>query len=217
MRCAGGSGRVRSAVFLDRDGTINAMVCDADHGVVDSPATPEQFQLLPGAAEAIRRINEAGLLAVVVSNQPGIAKGRFRREHLDAVTDKMTRKLAAAGARLDAVYYCLHHPEAVVEGFQTVCDCRKPKPGLLIRAGQELQIDLAHSFMIGDGLNDIQAGAAAGCRTIWIGRVRCDLCEVMGRANIAPDAVAATLIDAVESLLRGRFADGDLSRLGKFA
>jgi D-glycero-D-manno-heptose 1,7-bisphosphate phosphatase len=208
---------VRSAVFLDRDGTINAMFTDPDHGLVDSPATAEQFHLLPGAAEAIRRINEAGLLAVVVSNQPGIAKGRFLRAHLDAVTDKMTRELAASGARLDGVYYCLHHPDAVVEGYRAVCECRKPKPGLLRRAADELSIDLAQSYMVGDGLVDIRAGAVAGCRTIWIGRRRCDVCEVLSREGAAPDASAATLGEAVECLLRGRPVDGDLSRLGKFA
>jgi D-glycero-D-manno-heptose 1,7-bisphosphate phosphatase len=207
---------MRRAVFLDRDGTINAMVCDPDHGVVDSPAVPDQFRLLPGVAEAIRWINESGLLAVVVSNQPGVAKGRFRPEQLDAVTDKMRRDLSAAGARLDGVYYCLHHPEAVAEAFRLACDCRKPKPGLLRRAEQELEIDLAHSFMVGDGLNDIQAGAAAGCRTVWIGRRRCDVCEVFDREGVAPDASAATLFDAVKSLLRGMLADGDLSRLGEF-
>lgn len=208
---------MRKAVFLDRDGTINAMVADPDHGLVDSPATPEQFHLLLGAAEAIRRINEAGWLAVVVSNQPGIAKGRFRRAHLDAVTEKMTRDLAATGAHLDRVYYCLHHPDAVVEEYRAVCDCRKPRPGLIGRAVRELQLDPAHSCMIGDGLNDVQAGAAAGCRTVWIGRRRCDVCEMMSREHAAPDAVAGSLIEAVESLFGERFAHGDLSRLGKFA
>jgi D-glycero-D-manno-heptose 1,7-bisphosphate phosphatase len=194
---------MRSAVFLDRDGTINAMWCDPDHGIVDSPATPEQFHLIPGAAAAIRRLNAAGLLTVVVSNQPGIAKGRFRQAHLDAVTEKMCRELAAAGARVDAVYYCLHHPDAVVDALRVTCGCRKPKPGLLLRAAEELDVDLPRSYMIGDGVIDMQAGAAAGCRTVWIGRPRRDACAVFEGAHATPDASAASLDVAVERLLVG--------------
>ncbi len=193
---------MRRAIFLDRDGTINAMSYDPDHGLVDSPAMPEEFRLLPGAGEAIRMINEAGFLAVVVSNQPGIAKGRFIATHLDAVTQKMHQDLAGCGAKLDGVLYCLHHPQAMREEFRVVCDCRKPRPGLLIQGARALDIDLKHSYLVGDGINDIQAGAAAGCRTVWVGRRRCDICEVMAGEGAAPDYSAGTLREAVEVILR---------------
>ncbi len=194
---------MRKAIFLDRDGTINALAYDSDHGLVDSPATPEEFHLLPGTGEAIRQINESGFLAVVVSNQPGIAKGRFTARHLDAVTRKMHRDLARFGARLDAVFYCLHHPDAVQEEFRITCTCRKPKPGLLTQGARSLDIDLGRSYLIGDGINDIEAGAAAGCRTAWVGRRRCDVCEVMASKAVAPDHSAATLHEAVDIILQG--------------
>ncbi|HEX4841666.1 MAG TPA: HAD family hydrolase [bacterium] len=193
---------MRKAIFLDRDGTINALAYDSDHGLVDSPATPEEFHLLPGTGEAIRKINENGLLAVVVSNQPGIAKGRFTAGHLDAVTRKMHQDLARFGARLDAVFYCLHHPDAVQEEFRITCTCRKPKPGLLTQGARSLDIDLGRSYLIGDGINDIEAGAAAGCRTAWVGRRRCDVCEVMASKAVAPDYSAATLHEAVDIILQ---------------
>src|SRR6266571_8902579 len=101
----------RRAVFLDRDGVINAYAYNQEFGTVDSPANPDEFALLRGAAEAIAQLNKAGLLAIVVSNQPGIAKGRFTPKLLEAMTDKMKRLVSGAGGRLDAVYYCPHHPE----------------------------------------------------------------------------------------------------------
>lgn len=194
---------MRRAIFLDRDGTINAMAYDPDHGLVDSPATPDEFHLLPGAGAAIKRINEAGFLVVVVSNQPGIAKGRFTLSHLDAVTRKMHHELARSGARVDGVFYCLHHPEAVRDEFRIDCPCRKPKPGLLLQGARSLDIDLKHSYLIGDGINDVEAGAAAGCRTAWLGRRRCDVCEVMAGNGAVPDYSAATLREAVDIILQG--------------
>lgn len=189
---------MRRAVFLDRDGTINAMVHGSDRGVVDSPATPDEFQLLPGAGDAIRMINEAGVLAVVVSNQPGIAKGRFSPNDLEAVTRKMHEELAHSGARLDAVFYCLHHPDAVREEFRIVCACRKPKPGLLVQGARSLDIDLQGSYLIGDGINDIEAGAAAGCQTVWVGKARCDVSGMATSGGVVPTYSAATLREAVD-------------------
>ena len=202
---------MRRAVFLDRDGTINAMVHGPDHGVVDSPATPDEFQLLPGAGDAIRLINEAGLLAVVVSNQPGIAKGRFSPTDLEAVTRKMHDELARFGARLDAVFYCLHHPDAVREEFRIVCACRKPKPGLLVLGARSLDVDLQGSYLIGDGINDIEAGAAAGCQTVWVGKARRDVSGMATSRGVVPIYSAATLREAVDIILLGRREHEDLS------
>ncbi len=192
---------MRRAVFLDRDGTINAMVRGPHDGRADSPATAEEFHLLPGAGDAVRALNEAGLLAVVVSNQPGIAKGRFGPSQLEAVTRKMHDDLARCGARLDAVFYCLHHPEAVREELRVACACRKPRPGLLLQGARALEIDLAGSYLVGDRITDIEAGAAAGCRTILIGRPHSD----------TADYSASTLRDAVDVILQGERRHGDLS------
>jgi D-glycero-D-manno-heptose 1,7-bisphosphate phosphatase len=192
---------MRRAVFLDRDGTINAMVYHPEFGLVDSPANPDEFQLLPGAVEAIRRINAAQLLAVVVSNQPGIAKGKFTPALLDAMTGKMKHLLAQQGGHLDAVYYCLHHPEALLPEYRMVCTCRKPQPGLLLQAAEALEIDLAHSFMVGDSIKDILTGQAAGVTTFFLGSGKCDACREMERLGASPDYIVRDLGEAVTMMV----------------
>lgn len=186
----------RKGVFLDRDGVINAYTYNAEFGTVDSPAHPDQFVLTPGAAEAIARLNEHKLLVVVVSNQPGIAKGKFSRSLLDEVTGKMKRQIEEASGRLDAVYYCLHHPEGTVEQYRGVCDCRKPKPGLLLQAARELQIDLAQSYMVGDGIVDVLAGRQAGTRTIFVSPRRGYVLSELERQNAWPNAIVSNLSEA---------------------
>ncbi len=192
----------RRAIFLDRDGSINGMIYNPEFGLVDSPQNPQQFQLLPGAAEAIRLINEMGFLAVVVSNQPGIAKGKSTPALMQAMTEKMHQQLAENGARLDAVYYCLHHPEAVLEEYRVACNCRKPKPGLLQKAATELGVDLQASFMIGDGLTDVLAGKAVGCTTIFLGNRKCEICGMMEELGAWPDFQAPNLLEAARLIHR---------------
>jgi len=188
----------RRAVFLDRDGVINAMWDDPEHGTVDSPLNPEQFRLLPRVGEAICLLRNEGFLCIVVSNQPIVAKGKSTPSLLDAITERMHSDLAKAGAKLDAVYYCLHHPQAVLEKYRSECECRKPKPGLLIKASRELDIDLARSYMIGDGLSDIEAGCQAGCTTILLGGGKCYVCKRMQTLNVMPDLIARDLFEAAE-------------------
>lgn len=150
------------AVFLDRDGTINQYV-----GFLKRP---EDFQLIDGAAEAIRRINRSGCLAIVVTNQPVIARGNVTWEQLDEIHRKMETLLGQEGAYLDDIFICPHHPDSGFPGeipaYKIQCDCRKPKPGLLLRAAEKYNIDLAKSWMIGDRQSDMEAGKAAGCRTV---------------------------------------------------
>jgi D-glycero-D-manno-heptose 1,7-bisphosphate phosphatase len=189
-------------VFLDRDGTINGMVYNPEFGLVDSPQNPDQFQLLPGVGESIRLVNEMGFLAVAVSNQPGIAKGKCTPAVLEAMTAKMHHQLSGSGARLDAVYYCLHHPEAELEEYRLICDCRKPKSGLLRRAAEELGIDLEASYMIGDGLTDVLAGKAAGCTTIFLGNRKCEICGKMEELGAWPDFIVPSLLEAVTVINR---------------
>lgn len=189
------------AVFLDRDGTINVMVSHPGDSP-DSPAAPEEFALLPGAAEAIRRINMAGYLTLVVSNQPGIAKGKLTGELLEAITRKMHQELARAGAHLDAVLYCVHHPQATLESYRISCECRKPKPGLLLRGAAAFQVNLRNSYMIGDTARDVVAGAAAGCRTVWLGERASPVWAGFAREAVEPDHIAAGLHEAVDIILR---------------
>ena len=157
--------RPQKAVFMDRDGTINKYV-----GFLRNI---DDLELLPGAAEAIRRINHSGYLAVVVTNQPVIARGEVTYEQLREIHNKMETLLGREGAYIDAIYYCPHHPDKGFEGevkeLKISCGCRKPKPGMLLQAAEDLNIDLSQSWMIGDGENDIRAGQAAACRTALIG------------------------------------------------
>ena len=155
----------QKAIFLDRDGTINKYV-----GFLRNI---NEFELLDGAADAIKKINAYGYLAIVITNQPVIARGEVSFEELERIHNKMETLLGKKGAYLDAIYFCPHHPHKGYEGerpeLKFDCDCRKPKPGMLLKAAQDFNIDLAQSWMIGDGENDIRAGQNAGCQTAFIG------------------------------------------------
>lgn len=157
--------RKQKAIFLDRDGTINKYV-----GFLRDI---DDFELLEGVSEAIKMINDSGYLAIVVSNQPVIARGEVSFEELNEIHNKMETLLGNKGVYLDAIYFCPHHPDKGFDGerieFKHECDCRKPKPGMLIKAAKEFNIDLGKSFMIGDDENDVLAGKAAGCESFIIG------------------------------------------------
>lgn len=192
---------MRRAVFLDRDGVINAMVYNPTEASWDSPYTLEQFQLLPGVTKAIRLINDLGLLAVVVSNQPGVAKGKCSAPFLEALNLELRARLAQEGAHLDGIYYCIHHPQAQMETLRVECGCRKPKPGLLLRAAEELNIDLGRSYIIGDRAVDIQAGLAVGCTTILLRQDADD--PLHSPDGPRPHWTAADLLAAVSRINKG--------------
>jgi D,D-heptose 1,7-bisphosphate phosphatase len=200
---------MRRAVFLDRDGTINRMVYNSEFGLVDSPANPDEFDLLPRVGEAIHRINQLGFLAIVVSNQPGIAKARFSMPLLEATTSKMHLELERADARLDGVYYCLHHPQARLEEYRLVCECRKPKPGMLRQAARDLEIDLSRSYLIGDGVTDLLAGQLAGSQTIFLCSRKCYVCDEMARQQVQPNYVVANLSEAVHVIEKVERGEGE--------
>lgn len=157
---------MQKAIFLDRDGTINKYV-----GFLRSA---EEFELLPEICDGIKAINASGYLAIVVTNQPVIARGEVTVAQLQQIHNKMETLLGEHGAYLDAIYYCPHHPHKGYVGeipeLKIECDCRKPKPGMLLQAAEDFHIDLGQSWMIGDGENDILAGKAAGCKTVLLGQ-----------------------------------------------
>lgn len=173
------AGRVKSknlkykqkAVFLDRDGVINRYV-----GFLRNI---NEFELLPGVAEAIQKINESGYLCIVVTNQPVIARGEVTVAELDEIHNKMETLLGLKGCYVDAIYYCPHHPHKGYEGevpeLKIDCECRKPKPGMLLKAAVDFNIDLGNSWMVGDGENDMKAGKKAGCKTAYIRREEKDV------------------------------------------
>jgi D-glycero-D-manno-heptose 1,7-bisphosphate phosphatase len=135
----------------------------------DSPRSVEEFRLMPGAARAIRMLNDLGLPVILVSNQPGVAKGKFSVGDLDAMTGRMKADLGEARAVIDGIYYCMHHPQAIDGNYRTECDCRKPGSGLLTIAASEMALDLHGSYMVGDQCRDIVAGRNVGCTTVLVG------------------------------------------------
>jgi D-glycero-D-manno-heptose 1,7-bisphosphate phosphatase len=190
------------AVFLDRDGVINELVYFPELGIVDSPLNPDQFRLIPRAAKAIRRFNELGLKVIVVSNQPAIAKGKMTMKLFEEIRAKMINMLRDEGARIDGEYYCFHHPEAKLPEYRVSCDCRKPKPGLLLTAARDFKLNLRECYMVGDGLTDVIAGRSAGCKTILIGSLKCDVCKLMDVMGVKPDYIVPSLNHASEIIER---------------
>ena len=180
----------QKAIFLDRDGTINKYV-----GFLRNI---DDFELMDGVAEAIRKINESGYLAIVVTNQPVIARGEVSFEELEEIHNKMETLLGKEGAYLDAIYYCPHHPHKGYEGerpeLKIDCECRKPKPGMLLTAAEDFNIDLSRSWMVGDGENDIKAGINAGCKTVLLSN---------GNESYGQTVTATSLAGFTHSLVQG--------------
>jgi D-glycero-D-manno-heptose 1,7-bisphosphate phosphatase len=152
--------RRKPALFLDRDGVI----LEEAHYLSD----PDQVRLMAGAAEALARVRRAGVPVVVVTNQSGVARGYFPENRVAAVHVRLNEILAPCGAEVDRFYFCPHHPKEGIGSYRLACECRKPAPGMLLRAAAELHLDLSRSFMVGDKICDVQAGARAGCRTILV-------------------------------------------------
>lgn len=186
------------AVLLDRDGVINALVYHEDAGVIDGPFSRSQFKLLPRVPKAIRLLNDLGLGVAIVSNQPGIAKGHLKPEMLKVLERAMLSQLRSAHARIDRIYYCLHHPEAKVRKLRQRCHCRKPEIGMLEQAAVDLRVSLEECYMIGDGIGDLLAGYRAGCRTIFTGRWKCEICQFTEAPQVRPAFVAKDLWEAAQ-------------------
>ena len=182
---------MKRAIFFDRDGTLNEEV-----GYISDPA---QIRLLPGAAEAVRSTQAAGWLAIVVSNQAGVGRGLMTEAQVQAVNARFEALLAAGEARLDALYYCPHHPQGANEAYRVVCDCRKPAPGLLTRAAAKFSIDLSKSYVVGDKTTDVQLAQNAGAGGILVrtGFGADQLLEAQ-REGLTPLYVAGGVREAVE-------------------
>ena len=151
---------LRRAVFFDRDGTLNVEVGHLRR--------MEHFEMYPFAARAVQRVNDAGRLAIVITNQSGVARGYFPEQHVHTANAKLIRHMEAGGARIDRIYYCPHHPEGPVEKFTMTCNCRKPAPGMLEQAAREFGIELGQSFVVGDRFVDVEAAHRAGARPVLV-------------------------------------------------
>jgi D-glycero-D-manno-heptose 1,7-bisphosphate phosphatase len=202
------TGKAR-AVFVDRDGVLNDLVYDREEGRVVSPFSAKQLRVFPFVADAVRALrDELGFKVIVISNQPGVAKRQFTLAELERMNAKIGRELAEHGTELDGEYYCLHHPDALIKKYRVVCDCRKPKPGLLIRASREKEVDLEGSFFVGDALSDVKAGKRAGCKTILVGHVTTFLGILIDKEAATPDYVVGSLKEVPQLLKEVGLGDG---------
>jgi histidinol-phosphate phosphatase family protein len=183
--------RSRRVLFVDKDGTL---IEDLPYNV-----DPARVRFAPGAREAVRRLGAAGIELAVVTNQSGVARGYFDEADLERLGRHLAVEISANGGRLAGFYVCPHLPDGVVPAFARDCDCRKPMPGLLLRAADELRVDLGESWFVGDTWMDVAAGAAAGCRTILVGPEWQD--RSTHPAGIVPDAAVPDLLGAAELVL----------------
>ncbi len=190
----------RPAVFIDRDGTLTEEVGYVNH--------PSRLRLLPRSTEAIRRLNAAGVAAVVVTNQAGIARGYFSEDVLRATHEALVARLKDGGAHLDGLYVCPHHPTEGQPPYRAACECRKPAAGLLTRAAAELDLDLAASAMVGDRASDLVPARTVGARAVLVltGYGLGEWEHQRAHFRVPPEPVAGDLLDAVDWILAGRAA-----------
>jgi len=186
---------LRRAVFLDRDGTVAEEVGYVNHA--------SRIRLLPGSAGAVKRVRDAGFLAVVVTNQAGVARDYFEEFVVHQANRRLVELLEREGAALDGIYYCPHHPREGAPPYRQDCECRKPRPGMLRQAAQDLGIDLTRSYMVGDGVVDVGAARAAGVVPVLVltGYGRGHLEHRRSRWTVEPEHIAEDLSEAVEWIL----------------
>ena len=190
------TGGARRAVFIDRDGTISEEVGYVNHVT--------RYRVFPFAAEALRLLHDAGWLAVLVTNQAGVARGYFREELIGEVHARLAAELGRGGERLDAVYYCPHHPSVGEPPYRQDCDCRKPRPGLIRRAAEDLGLDLAGCWMVGDRYSDVELARNAGVRSALVltGYGRGELEHQSHVWPRRPDLVAENLLEAAREIVK---------------
>ncbi len=184
---------MKKACFLDRDGVV---IQEKNY-----LSTPEDVELIPGTAEALKLLKSAGYCCIVVSNQSGVARGYYSEDSIKLVHGRIDELLAESGAEIEAYYYCPHHPDGKVEEYTGNCDCRKPEPGMFIQAANEHDIDLGESIMVGDKLSDIRAAENAGCKTAYMVRTGHGEVEISEK-DTSGIIIAADILDAVKKFLK---------------
>ncbi|HLX63517.1 MAG TPA: HAD family hydrolase [Planctomycetota bacterium] len=189
---------MKRAIFLDRDGVLNELVLNPKNGEHESPHDVADVHMLPGAAEAAKKLQDAGYVLFIVSNQPSYAKGKTSLEQIQAIERLVESHLRESGVEILRAYYCYHHPDGIVPEYSGACRCRKPKPQFLFDARDEFGIELSESWMIGDQDTDVQCGRRAGCRTVAVAN---PLSAHRRPGAEKPTLTARDLADAVEKIL----------------
>jgi D-glycero-D-manno-heptose 1,7-bisphosphate phosphatase len=188
-----GGGEPMKLIILDRDGVLNEMVVDSEHGTIDSPLHLSQVKIIPGVPGALRKLTDAGYLLAIASNQPSAAKGKTTRDNLDAVHSEVLRLAQSEGGKIESSHLCFHRSE-------DLCACRKPLPGLLLEAMQRTGALPSQTWMVGDGVTDVRAGQAAHVRTAFLGPNKCDICKIFEQNSLAPDLRCPSLVAFAEEI-----------------
>lgn len=194
---------MKKVLFLDRDGVLIELVYDKTLGIVRTPLNVQELKVTPFAIEFLYETKNLGYSTFIVSNQPDIALGRISQKTFDVFHKKIISLFNTPNISIDGYYYCFHHPFARVAQYKKNCDCRKPKPGLILRAQKEHDIDLSHSWIIGDGVNDIIAGHEAGCKTMLLtNSLESGYLSIIQKqlGSIQPTNIVKTLKEAISDL-----------------
>lgn len=194
---------MNKAFFIDRDGIIVEMVYDLENGTITTPLKPKNVSLVYGIGELLYFTKKLGFLNILISNQPNIGLKRISEKNFRTVQRKILQELKKEGIVLDGEYYCFHHPHAKIKKYAVNCNCRKPKPGLLLQAAKDNNIDLKKSFMLGDGVNDVIAGNKSGCKTILFANLlEAEYLRLIEKQlkGIKPDYIIKKLTEAIKIL-----------------
>ena len=171
-----------------------------DHGYVDAPSSPQQFKIIKGVTKAMTIAKKLGYKVIIISNQPGMAKGYYNKKTFDAIREKMHKEFSKDNAEIDDEFYCLHHPNAKLSRYRKKCHCRKPNIGLIKKAAKIYNLDIKKSYFIGDGMVDMEAAKKANCKSIFVGNINSTVTELFNKKNIHPQYIARNLLDAINFL-----------------
>lgn len=186
------------AIFLDRDGVINELVYFREEGISDSPNSADQFRLINGVGNALKNLKELGYKLIIISNQPGIVKGKYTLDEFSKIQQKMEWEIKQYNVILDDQFYCLHHPNAAIQEYQINCECRKPHTKLVLDAIKKHNIDIDKSFLMGDGMADMELAKKMNCRGIFIGNINSAISKLFKDKGMIPFYIAHDLHEASE-------------------
>lgn len=181
---------------MDRDGVINEMVYVKEHGYVDTPSATKQFKLIKGVTKAVKILKKRGYVIIIISNQPGIAKGYFDKKTFESISKKMNKIFLKFNTAIDGEFYCFHHPNAKLKKFKKRCSCRKPGIGLVKKAVKIYEVDLKKSYVVGDGIVDMKVAKKAGCTGIFVGNVNSSITKLFDDEKAWPKYIANNLLNA---------------------